>query len=453
MTIDNRSGAVKVILSGRNYRKDELDLATTGHQPGSAFKPFVLAGAFKEGIPPTQTYSSSSPWCSPLWDDEDHCVENAEGSGVGHVDLYTATEDSINVVFAQLILDVGASVVADIAERMIGMDPATEGLPAGAGARDRLGGDLARSTWPPATRRSRTTGKHCEPYTVQIDRARRQGAAGARARVRPRPQAGRRSPDHVDARGRAGLGHGGERVRRMGELAGRREDRHGAGEHERLVRRLHEAVHDRRLGRLAREPLSDGPRLRRHGRGADLGVVHVEGDAGTPGDRVPRPAEAARGPRAERHRHEAGRKRSTTLSEAGFRVSVEIADSLSPKGQVFSQSPGGGTVTALGTLVQIQISTGVPAQVTMPRVVDMRGYDGERRSSSHSGWSSNIVRVETGDPAKVGYVIAQDPRSQDRGGPGLHRDDLRRRGAQGQRDGTGTAVGTAAAEAAVAEAS
>ena len=83
VTIDNRSGAVKVILSGRNYRKEELDLATTGHQPGSAFKPFVLAGAFQEGIPPTQTYSSSSPWCSPLWDDEDHCVSNAEGSGVG----------------------------------------------------------------------------------------------------------------------------------------------------------------------------------------------------------------------------------------------------------------------------------------------------------------------------------------------------------------------------------
>src|SRR5919106_1310047 len=38
VTIDNRTGAVKVILSGRNYRRDELDLATTPHQPGSAFK-------------------------------------------------------------------------------------------------------------------------------------------------------------------------------------------------------------------------------------------------------------------------------------------------------------------------------------------------------------------------------------------------------------------------------
>ncbi|HJQ72339.1 MAG TPA: transglycosylase domain-containing protein, partial [Actinomycetota bacterium] len=42
VTIDNRTGAVKVILSGRNYEEEKLDLATTGHQPGSAFKPFVL---------------------------------------------------------------------------------------------------------------------------------------------------------------------------------------------------------------------------------------------------------------------------------------------------------------------------------------------------------------------------------------------------------------------------
>src|ERR671914_2206012 len=128
VTIDNRTGAVKVILSGRNYRKEKLDLATTGHQPGSAFKPFVLAGAFKRGIPPTQTYSSSSPWCSPAWDDEDHCVQNAEGGGQGTVDLWTATEHSINVVFAQLIFDVGARVVADITEEMIGMDHTTEGF-------------------------------------------------------------------------------------------------------------------------------------------------------------------------------------------------------------------------------------------------------------------------------------------------------------------------------------
>jgi beta-lactam-binding protein with PASTA domain len=101
----------------------------------------------------------------------------------------------------------------------------------------------------------------------------------------------------------------------------------------------------------------------------------------------------------------------TTLSQAGFRFSIEIADSFAPKGQVFSQSPGGGTVTALGTLIHIQISTGVPAQITMPRVVDMRGYEATAFLES-LGLHVEVVRIETGNPNKVGYVLAQDPRSQ-----------------------------------------
>ena len=100
-----------------------------------------------------------------------------------------------------------------------------------------------------------------------------------------------------------------------------------------------------------------------------------------------------------------------TLSEAGFRFSIEVVDSLSPKGLVFSQSPGGGSITALGTLVQLQISTGVPGQVTMPRVVDMRGYEA-RAFLESLGLAVVIQRVPTGDPQQIGYVIAQEPPSQ-----------------------------------------
>ncbi|HET9672226.1 MAG TPA: transglycosylase domain-containing protein [Actinomycetota bacterium] len=166
VTIDNETGAVKVIVSGRSYREDELDLATTGHQPGSAFKPFVLAAAFKRGIPPTQTYSSSNPWCSPLWTDEDHCVSNAEGSGHGTVDLWTATEDSINVVFAQLIFDAGVDLTAGIATAMMGRDPRTERLTAvpalATGSVEISPLDMATGYQTIAN-----DGRHCQPYTVE----------------------------------------------------------------------------------------------------------------------------------------------------------------------------------------------------------------------------------------------------------------------------------------------
>jgi membrane peptidoglycan carboxypeptidase len=101
----------------------------------------------------------------------------------------------------------------------------------------------------------------------------------------------------------------------------------------------------------------------------------------------------------------------TTLSEAGFRANVEVVDNLSTKGKVFSQSPGGGSVTALGTIVSVQISTGKPAQIPMPRVVGMRGF-GAKVSLESLGLVVTTVRVETGDPNKIGFVIAQDPKSQ-----------------------------------------
>jgi hypothetical protein len=101
----------------------------------------------------------------------------------------------------------------------------------------------------------------------------------------------------------------------------------------------------------------------------------------------------------------------TTLSEAGFRASVQIADSLATKGHVFSQSPGGGSVTALGTLVSVQISTGKPAQIPMPRVVGMRGFGAQALLES-LGLKVTVVRVETGNKNKLGVVIDQDPASQ-----------------------------------------
>ena len=80
--------------------------------------------------------------------------------------LYTATEDSINVVFAQLIFDVTPEVVANIAGRMVGMDPRTEGFPPVASLAT---GSVAISPVDMAAgyQTIANDGRHCEPYTVQ----------------------------------------------------------------------------------------------------------------------------------------------------------------------------------------------------------------------------------------------------------------------------------------------
>jgi len=409
VTIDNRTGAVKVILSGRNYREDELDLATTGHQPGSAFKPFVLAGAFKKGIPPTQTYSSSSPWCSPLWDDDDHCVENAEGSGQGSVDLWTATENSINVVFAQLIFDVGASVVADITEQMIGMDPRSEGLqPVPALAT----GSVAISPLDMASgyQTIANDGKHCQPYTVQsIERDGKVLLKHERT-CDPVLKAGdahliTKMLEAVPISGTAASAFGGWGDRPVAGKTGTAQENTNVwfGGY---TRQYTTAV-------WVGSPGNPYPMGHVFG-GTVAAPIWVQFMSkimqGLPAIGFPDPPKPPEGPVPS----VIGMKQKeakATLSKAGFRVSVTIADSRTPKGRVFSQSPGGGTVTVLGTMVSIQVSTGVPPQVSMPRVVGLRGFNAELTLEA-LGLVVNTVRVETENPAKVGYVISQDPRQK-----------------------------------------
>ena len=409
VTIDNRSGAVKVILSGRNYRDDELDLATTGHQPGSAFKPFVLAGAFQQGIPPTQTYSSSSPWCSPLWDDEDHCVENAEPGSGGIVDLWTATEDSINVVFAQLIFDVTPEVVATIAGKMIGMDPRTEGFPDVASLAT---GSVAISPIDMATgyQTIANDGRHCDPYTVQS--IERDGKALLEHE---------RTCDPVLKAGDAHL------ITAMLEqvpISGTAASAFGSWANWPVAGKTGTAQENTNVwfGGYTKQFTTvvwvgspGNPYSMGHVFGgtvaAPIWVAYMSRVMqGLPAIGFPEPPKPPVGPVPSvigMTKNEA----ITTLADAGFRASVEIADSLSTKGQVFSQSPGGGSVTALGTLVSVQISTGEPAQIAVPRVVGMRGFEA-KTSLESLGLVVATVRVETGNPNKIGFVIGQDPHGQ-----------------------------------------
>jgi len=127
-SVDPTTGAVKMLLSGKNYERDQLDLAapefTEGgdelgiRQPGSSFKPYTLVTAFKQGIQPSTVYSYTSPMKIDGWHNGCGCVENAEGPGSGSVSLWTATADSINAVFAQLIMDVGPAEVVKTAMDM-----------------------------------------------------------------------------------------------------------------------------------------------------------------------------------------------------------------------------------------------------------------------------------------------------------------------------------------------
>ena len=126
--LDPRNGHVLAMVGGdvRDYWRDRdagrVNLATarggTGRQSGSAFKPFALVAALENGLSPTETFSAPSSLQLPLENGGLWQVTNAEGTGYGTMTLRSATVNSVNTVYAQLIDRVGADTVVDVARRM-----------------------------------------------------------------------------------------------------------------------------------------------------------------------------------------------------------------------------------------------------------------------------------------------------------------------------------------------
>jgi penicillin-binding protein 1A len=114
VAIEPKTGEVLAMAGGSNYRESQFNLAVQGErQPGSAFKPFVLATALEEGVSPS-THFTSHPVVIPLGD-RLWQVSNYEGEYLGSIDLQSATIHSDNSVYAQLTSIVGPQNVARMA--------------------------------------------------------------------------------------------------------------------------------------------------------------------------------------------------------------------------------------------------------------------------------------------------------------------------------------------------
>jgi penicillin-binding protein 1A len=119
-SVDPRSGEIVALASSQHYSgESQFNFAAQAHrQPGSSFKPFVLATAIKQGVDPSSTfYDGSAPLTLTLPGGSSWTVNNSE-PGSGTMSLVDATVDSVNAVFAQLVLDVGVQQFADTAYSM-----------------------------------------------------------------------------------------------------------------------------------------------------------------------------------------------------------------------------------------------------------------------------------------------------------------------------------------------
>ena len=165
--VENHTGAVLAMSSGLPFEQEQFDLAVQGRRnPGSAFKPFVLAAYLERGGSLQSYWDSRSPIeieceipCGPdggyIWK-----VRNA-----GRVDelitVAKATESSVNTVYAQLAVLLGPQAIIRTAQAM-GITSELEevySLALGAGAVSPLEMASAYST-------IATNGLHAEPYLV-----------------------------------------------------------------------------------------------------------------------------------------------------------------------------------------------------------------------------------------------------------------------------------------------
>jgi penicillin-binding protein 1A len=138
-------GAVLAMVGGANYHKNQFNLATQGErQPGSSFKPFVLATALKEGIAPSSVMTSSKQVTinadGRLWK-----VNNYEGEALGNVDLSKAIAASDNSIFSQLTALVGPKNVAATAHQLGILTPLQGYFAIGLGAEPATPRDMARA--------------------------------------------------------------------------------------------------------------------------------------------------------------------------------------------------------------------------------------------------------------------------------------------------------------------
>lgn len=116
-TIDPSNGHVLAMVGGRDYQFSQVNLAlggSTGFQPGSSFKPIVLATALSQGISPDAVYRAPAQWRAPGCGGS--CViSNYDNRGRGSLTLRDGLRLSVNTLFANLINDVTVPATVDMA--------------------------------------------------------------------------------------------------------------------------------------------------------------------------------------------------------------------------------------------------------------------------------------------------------------------------------------------------
>ncbi|MCJ7471741.1 MAG: PBP1A family penicillin-binding protein [Actinobacteria bacterium] len=127
---DPSNGYIYALIGGKDYKESKFNIATQGkRQPGSVFKTMVLMESVRQNISSSNEFNPNGPLTIDMEEGPDWIVNNYANQQFGEkMSIADATTNSVNVVFAQLIMQIGAENVESLCSEMeiydIGNNPA-----------------------------------------------------------------------------------------------------------------------------------------------------------------------------------------------------------------------------------------------------------------------------------------------------------------------------------------
>ncbi len=125
MVVLDDAGHVRAMVGGRDFAESQVNLALgregggSGRQPGSAFKPIVLAAALDAGISMRSVFDSTGTAVFPEANNgEDWEVSNYGNADQGVIDLTEAMRVSSNIAFAELAVELGPNEIRRMANKL-----------------------------------------------------------------------------------------------------------------------------------------------------------------------------------------------------------------------------------------------------------------------------------------------------------------------------------------------
>ncbi|HEU5173580.1 MAG TPA: PBP1A family penicillin-binding protein [Gemmatimonadaceae bacterium] len=118
VALDPRTGAVRALVGGRDFGDSKFNRATQAlRQPGSTFKPVVVAAALQNGRPPSYVVSDD-PLAVPMGDGSEWTPQNYDLASAGQIPMRQALYQSRNIATVRLGIELGEGTVIEMAKRL-----------------------------------------------------------------------------------------------------------------------------------------------------------------------------------------------------------------------------------------------------------------------------------------------------------------------------------------------